>query len=77
MHVWVLDESTLVKPFLDRGFGFVDRQASYMNVINQGKVNVSGAADPRLRTQFRHIVNADFEEITVAQAKRGIPARFR
>ena len=63
----VADESALVEPLLDYRLRFLLRQAPNMNVVDEGKVQISGITHPCLRAQLGNVVNIHVDQIAGTQ----------
>ena len=68
----VLNEPSLVEPFLNYRFRVVDGQPGHVNIVHQREVNIAGATHARLGVEFWNVVNPHLDQIAGAQAERGI-----
>src|ERR1035437_5731012 len=71
-NVRAADKASILQPLLDQPLRFIRRQAGDMNIVNQGKVNVSGTTDARLGRKIRHSEHTDLDQIADAQLDIGI-----
>jgi hypothetical protein len=77
LNVRSLYVSTLLEALLDDALGLIHGQAINVNIVNQGKVNVSGAADASLGVHFGDVIDADFDQVSGAKAHGGVAAGRR
>ena len=70
----VLNEPSLIEPFLNYRFSVVDGQPGHVNIVHQREVNIAGATHARLGVELRNVVNADLDQIATTKSERGIAA---
>ncbi len=66
------DKASILQPLLDQLLRFIGGQVGDVNIINQRKINISGAADARLGGEIGHSEHTDFDQIADAQLHIGI-----
>ena len=76
-NVRAADKASIFQPLLDQLLRFIGSQAGNVNIVDQGKVDVSGTADARLEREFGHSEHIDLDQIADAQLHIGIREQTR
>ncbi len=71
-NVRAADKASILQPLLDQLLRFVDRQVGNVNIVDQGKIGVSGATDACFGGEFGHSKHTDLDQIANAQLYIGI-----
>ncbi len=71
-NVRAAHKASILQPLLDQLLRFIDRQLGNVNIVDQGKIDVSGATDTRFAGKIGHSEHTDLDQIANAQLYTGI-----
>ncbi len=70
------NKAAIGQPLLNQGLRFLQRQSFHVDVVDERQIDVAGIADARLRGQFRHVVDAHFDQIAGPEFHHAAPHRL-